>query len=504
MPKSRHLLAALLTSTLVVAMAACSSSDTTAEKPLSSTTSTTTTQPKRAEGPAAVVDKELTAGSSFIGSSRSTDLEAEGYEQLEFQVSGSANAYEGTQPEDGQWDLKTTGTEGEFVTRIMVRRPSDTTKANGVVLVEWLNVSGGIDADPDFAFMSKEILRSGTTWVGVSAQHIGVEGGPTAISLSGDNPMLSGIQGKGLKNISPERYGDLSHPGDQYSYDIYTQIARLVRSGDSAVLAEIKPSAVIAVGESQSGFALTTYANGIQPLTQAFDGFFIHSRGGASLPLSVDGPSIDITSAISGDPVRIRTDLDVPVLMFQTESDVVGLLNFLPARQPDTDLIRTWEVAGTAHADKFLLGPVGELAGCEPPVNDGPQRFVVLAALRSLLDWVDSGEAPSSTEPLEVDDAGKYVRDDFGIVKGGIRTPLVDTPVDMLSGEPGGSPSPICFLTGQTVPLTPEQLSELYESEDDYLSQFEAATDAAISSGSVLSDERADLLASAQPERIAS
>ncbi len=42
-----------------------------------------------------------------------------------------------------------------------------------------------------------------------------------------------------------------------------------------------------AVGESQSAFALTTYVDGVQPLTKAFDGFLVHSRGGAGLGLAL-------------------------------------------------------------------------------------------------------------------------------------------------------------------------------------------------------------------------
>ena len=36
--------------------------------------------------------------------------------------------------------------------------------------------------------------------------------------------------GKGLKAIDPARYGSLVHPGDGYSYDIFTQVARAVRA----------------------------------------------------------------------------------------------------------------------------------------------------------------------------------------------------------------------------------------------------------------------------------
>ena len=40
---------------------------------------------------------------------------------------------------------------------------------------------------------------------------------------------------KALKQWDPERYGDLVHPGDQYSYDIYSQAAQAVRRPEQQV-----------------------------------------------------------------------------------------------------------------------------------------------------------------------------------------------------------------------------------------------------------------------------
>src|SRR5207249_10942626 len=53
-------------------------------------------------------------------------------------------------------------------------------------------------------------------------------------------------------------------------------------------------------------------------------------------------------------PTRVRTDLRVPVLTFETGTDL-PLLRFYAARQPDSRRLRLWEVAGTAHADTYLL-----------------------------------------------------------------------------------------------------------------------------------------------------
>ena len=49
----------------------------------------------------------------------------------------------------------------------------------------------------------------------------------------------------------------------------------------------------------------------------------------------------------------IRDDVDVPVLIVETESDLT-FLGYFAARQDDSENVRLWEVAGTAHADSYL------------------------------------------------------------------------------------------------------------------------------------------------------
>ncbi|MGH9086153.1 MAG: alpha/beta hydrolase domain-containing protein, partial [Acidimicrobiales bacterium] len=256
---------------------------------------------------------------------------------------------------------------------------------------------------------------------------------------------------------------------------------------------------------SQSAFALTTYVNGVQPLARAFDGFLIHSRGASSAPLGRAGEGVDVAGSLGGPPTRIRTDSDAPVHTLETESDVVGFFGYHRARQPDTDRFRLWEVAGTAHADAFIVGPVADVLDCGGQINAGPQHLVVKAALRHLGTWVRTGEAPPQAEPFDLDDTSgqtRLARDGDDIVVGGIRTPLVDVPVATLSGEPHGSPSVICLLLGSTVPFTEDQLGERYATRDDYLAEFEAAADEVVDAGFVLEEDRQALLDAAQPDLI--
>ncbi|UDY37856.1 alpha/beta hydrolase domain-containing protein [Dermatobacter hominis] len=464
----------------------------------------TTTQRARPEGPAADLSTELTGGAGTnVASASPPDavLDAAGYEQREYEAAGTATAYapEGELGPDGRWTVRP-DREADYRTRIIVRRPVDPADSSGVVVAEWLNVSGGLDADPDWQMLHEDITRNGDTWVGVSAQVIGIEGGPVRVTTPDSEAAGAG---RGIKAIDPERYGDLVHPGDDFGYDIFTQVARGLAAGGEPLGGE-RPELLLAVGESQSAFAMVTYINAVQPLAQVFDGFLVHSRGGPGLPLVTSGQAADIASALGGAGTLLRTDLGVPVIDVQSETDVSGLFASAEVRQDDTDTFRLWEMAGTAHADTRLVGDRSDSLGCGS-INAGPMHLITKAAYRWLVEWAAGGAAPPVAPRLElVAGAAEptLARDADGIVRGGIRTPLVDVPVDVLSGAPGANPDVVCLLSGQTTPLPPEALSARYSDADDYTTRYEAAADDAVEAGFVLAEDRAALLDAARPDRV--
>ena len=92
------------------------------------------------------------------------------------------------------------------------------------------------------------------------------------------------------------------------------------------------------------------------------------------------------------------------------------------------------------------------------------------------------------------------LHDDNGNVRGGVRTPRVDAPVEVLSGRPWPGASIACRLFGSTTALPAERLKELYADRDAYLAAYERAADAAIGAGFVLADDRDELLADARPD----
>lgn len=452
----------------------------------------------RPDGPEAELSP-LTGGQGvFMGSSTEQTLDP-GYVEEEYAAAGRAIAYKSVGPlaADGVWTFRPTD-KARFRTRIVVRRPVAAT-TDGVVVVEWLNVSGGLDADPEYQMLREEIVRQGLTWVGVSAQKIGVEGG--AVAVAPDIPGAGEVVGKGLKAIDPDRYASMHHPGDRFAFDIVTQVARALRSGGPATGGSV-PAQVLALGDSQAAFGLVTYVNGVQPLTRAFDGFFVQSRSGSAMVMPEGDDAADIAATIFAPPTTFRSDTDVPIFDLQTETDVVGILGSFAARQPDTDLFRLWEIAGTAHADLHLVGAtVADSLDCGAPINDGPLHVVAKAALRHFVIWARDGTSPPKAALVKLSAAG-VTRDGDGIAIGGLRTPPVDVPVRVLAGDPGRGDEPLCLLFGTTRPLPQRRLAELYVGRADFEQRYREGVHDAIAAGFVLSEDRAALMSYAHPELV--
>jgi hypothetical protein len=415
----------------------------------------------------------------------SFDPSVVGYRQSEFFLSGTASAYAMTAPvnNDGRYSAVATST-APYTTRAVVMRPVDPRRFNGTVLVEWLNVSGGADNGPDWTQAHTEMIREGFVWVGVSAQKIGVD------ALKSDQPPTG----------DPTRYAGLSHPGDDYSYDIFSQAGQAIRDHARTMLGGLKPKKIIATGESQSAIRLVSYIDAVHPLARVYDGFLVHSRGG--------GPPI-------------RADAGVPVLVFMTQTDVS--FSNGTARQPDTNTYRLWEVAGTAHYDYYglALGPADTGDGhagsavlasmqnptnkppgpnftCDSPINSWAAHYVLDAAVYHLNRWVTKGIVPPVAPRFQIKTTSPVVfaTDANGNALGGIRTPAVDVPVATLTGTPPGGTG-FCFLFGTTTPLTPAQMTALYPSHQKFAAAWTRATKSAQAGGFLVPADAKELVSAA-------
>jgi Alpha/beta hydrolase domain len=430
------------------------------------------------------------------------DLAEQGYQQAEFFVAGTANSYTSTEElsSDGHW-LVEAAEQADYNTRLIVYRPIDPADFNGTLIIEWLNVSGGTDAAPVWANLHTELIRKGYAWAGISAQKAGVEGGgfsTTGLDYS-------------LKTVDIERYGELTHPGDSFSYDMFSQTAQALRHPlEVDPLGGLVIETAIAAGESQSAARMLTYVDAFGPFTDLYDGHYIQSRIGSGAPLSED-PQAEIPAPSVH---LVRDDLNYPVMMIQTATDLLLGASEITSgtsydsRQDDSPTFRLWEVAGTAHADLYSfegsadkgndpyyasvfekLFPYPFLFDCPEPVNTGPKHLVAKAGIHALDQWIRNGFEPTEAARLEV--AGSppaIVLDEHGNTKGGVRTPYVDIPTATL-GSIGAGDAILCTLLGTTDLFPTDKLISLYGDHASYVSAVSESANEAVSAGFLLAED---------------
>ena len=434
------------------------------------------------------------------------DLAALGYRQEEYFLEGEAARY-GPVPgtdlgRDGHWRVEPVETT-PFTTRLVVVRPEDPADFNGTVIVLWNNVSAGYEnfGGGD----SPEVFENGYAYVAVSAQRVGIHG-------QSDNP-------QGLRAWDPQRYGSLSIPSDDYSFDIFTQAADLVapdrQRGTLDLMGGLDVRRLIAQGASQSAARLASYLNAVQPITRRFDAFFLLMYFGGGTPLEVGDAVMTVPrdAAVAASAPRIpeglhllRDDLGVPVMVVNTECEATSCYG---VRQPDSDRFRYWEVAGASHVALPAMASSSPRMerdfGFAIPLDDeSMQRInqvsvapVVDAALHHLQAWLVDGTPPPVQPRIDFEgDPPRVVRDDNGIAQGGIRLPQVEVPLAHNSAIQQ-SPDVFSRLVGFHEAFPVEKVRALYGDRDTYLDRYAKATRAAETAAVILPRDVDPLLAEA-------
>jgi len=447
-----------------------------------------------------IVSGPITGGSKGWPFAATTlDAAAYGYTEAEYLLEGRANRYRlapGAQlTRDGHWQVQTAG-EAAFRTRMLVYRPKDAARFNGTVVLTWNNVTAGHDL---FGAESVELFEGGYALVCLTTQKVGIEGLP---------PMP-----QGLAAWDPQRYGTLSIPSDDYSYDIFTQGAHAVGKNrlrhPADPMAGLAVQRVVAQGASQSAGRLATYVNAIQPVSRAFDGFILAIYFGTGSALEVGDTVVNINTAPAVRPrdrMRgnnlLRDDLGVPVFVVNSELEAIACY---PVRQPDTNTFRYWESAGTCHVsaqgmrdrqDKLVRDGIRVV-----PLPEGINRIPILplydAAFHHMQRWLTEGTPPPVQPKIEfAGDPAEVVRDEQGIAKGGIRLPQAAVPLAQNSAIPLAD-DVFAYLRGSCHPFTAEKLHTLYENKASFLAKFAAAAQRAVAAGVLLPRDVAGLLAEA-------
>ena len=408
-----------------------------------------------------------------------------------FRLVGGATEYR----TDGRWAAEFSS-QAHFRTRLLVVRPSDPARFNGTAIVNWNNVSAGESFEPPRSAARR--VEDGFVLVGVSAQRIGVEG------AGGGGG--TGFQMPALKTDDPERYGSLEHPGDDYSFDIFTQAARLLgpdRPGEPDPLPGFEVRHVIATGGSQSGARLMTYVNGVQPLTSVFDAFLLTVSPNAPCALNAESALESLPRMNGPNPFALldfhtyllRDDLTAPVIVVNSEAEAADCY---PNAQPDSDYVRVWEIAGAGHAGMLSaeeFAERGAIAGI--PHSDVCFAPATRGAVHALHRWVNGGAAPPKQPRIRRrTDEATYARDENGNALGGVRWPDLEAPLGTHRGEPepGGFP----FSLGLSTPFPEEKVRSLYPDHAAWFAKYKVAVDHLVENEVILPDDAADMLARAE------
>ena len=446
------------------------------------------------------------------------DLPGHGYVEEEYFVSGKANVYE--YGEHYSLHIKTAG--APYTTRILILRPSDPKRFSGNVIVEPFNPSFNYDLPIMWAYSHDYFMRHGDIYVGITVK---------AVSM------------RALKKFDPQRYASLSmanplplaatcsNPGwsaflsfpeseDGLAWDMLTQVGALLRSkAQQNPLKSLDVQYLYATGQSQTGAYIISYIQDFHPTARladgrhVYDGFVVNSAG-RPIPMNQCAPRLT-----EDDPHSIIR-ADVPIIQSFTQSDIA---QYSMQRRPDSnrpgDLYTRYEIGGASHATTYefesapspqeltaagLDANAGAYRCVEPFPNDFPVEYMYSGTYANLDRWVRTGKPPPSAPPVATvaGNVGQtmFVMDDFGNVRGGVRSVYLDVPTSTFVQNSSG---PECFsYFGHKIPFDERRLHGLYPSRAAYVSRFDAAVDRMLQEGWITEVDAAQIKMQAVHARI--
>jgi hypothetical protein len=377
----------------------------------------------------------------------------------------------------------TTSAGAPYKTRIVIRKPKDNSRFNGLILAESMHPSGN-------------------PWVFHFTQVYCMTNGVIGLEVLTSTPA-------GLSAANEARYKDLAVPNGAAN-DILAQVGALIKSDrKDNPLSGLAVRKMILAGSSASAAVAQNYltnahmAQRLADLKPIYDGF---------MPTSANGQI----------PV-----LDVPTILVPTMRETFAGAG---TTQRDNDKLRVYEFAGMAHIDSRVAGGYYP-DPCKYPISRYPMGAEMAVALDKLFAWVDKGVAPPHADRFYVDfnpdnkpkldrDKGSlFALDQFENVKGGIRNTYVDVPVKSFHAPNEGAepriPNPnrfilarringqdpdaqLCGLGNFETALSKEQLKKLYKNPRDYYNKVAQRYDELVKEGWALPVYREMVLAEAR------
>ena len=296
------------------------------------------------------------------------------------------------------------------------------------------------------------------------------------------------------------------------AWDIISQVGRAVRDGGPGNPIGYRTTKVYGFGYSQTGGYFYDYINGVRPVSvlpggrQVYDGYLVAVAGGAfagAYPINQCEPAPPV-----GDERRQFTNVGVPIMHIMSQSDyLIGI----GGRRPDSDIpadaFRHYEMAGAGHAtpdelyysarpeDIVKAGRAVPPQQCDQgPRSRFPSRIFFDAALSNLDKWVRYGTPPPHGSPIVVQQ-GAPVKDEFGNVVGGLRSPYLDVPTSRWEGNSTGAS--FCRIAGHEVPFDQATLDRLYRSHGDYVAKVARSAASLVAQRFITAYDAADIVRAA-------
>jgi len=368
------------------------------------------------------------------------DLSVYGYVEQEALFSGTANVYEYADAAGANISPVpvATGATGNYVTRMLVRRPANAADFSGVVYMEVLNATARYDGAPMWDATHAQMMDEGAVYVGVTYSDI------TAKFM---RDIWGTTTSPAPPNAQPRdrsRYATLSIGSRAYTWDILNQAAALLRDSSNVnnPLQGFAVDTLIATGYSQSAGYVTTFANSFYPsyseltpctaeldatddCTPLVDGYIVAAPGPLSRLLNGVGSNVIGNQRNCDNSLNREAPCDengvepfdanptsnkLPkVVRFVTESDISSVR--VRQTMQDQPNLRIYEVAGVAHVGYWLSIEGQKVAEyqfgipatgvvdspCILPFN--PQRVgPVLSAVQYRLSrWIQYDETPPAS-----------------------------------------------------------------------------------------------------------
>jgi len=471
------------------------------------------------------------------------DLSKYDYVEEEYFATGGAHVYDWVpssdfdlvvlDPESRDWvayEKRALIKPTPYTTRIVVRRPENMQLSSGRVVVEIINMTADYDWTAIWGALWEQVIKQGDVYVGITSK-------PNVFRsmarfderryghLSMPNPLPPGEQACGSfdeMDYDPN-LSKLSENG--LAWDIFTQIGALLKSDSASNPLGRAADRLYLAGESQSANYLTRYFRWFHQRAKlpdgkpVYDGYLAEAGGTSTANMrGLNQCAVETNPLAADDTQREIPGRGVPLMVVHSEWDFplskwppndFPLSSRRPNANSETDKFMMWELAGASHGwtwqyDYSDAAPEDvRAAGLEPyefvcsPKQPEINLYMIEKAAYVLLDrWVTTGVAPPRADYIQTDTPGNPQQpslDEYGNARGGLRMPEISVPIARYKGV--YVPDPDC--KNAVLPFDQHTIDTLYPQSGDYLSQFEAATNALAQDGFLLPEDAEKLIEAA-------